>query len=184
MPRIVEMSEIVVYPIKIGNEVLETEGISTCICIALKGTYQDKPFLLMHHWDGLESRKKSVEDQLVMEGLIDTYFFHIEQTLGAKGSSGIPIIPIIDTIAVIGGQKMEMSPEGEILLTGTEREIILLNQWFLASLAKLKSLAPTVRYHFAPFVTEGEDSVTVSLNALGKIDCRLDASPTSTLAYG
>ena len=177
MPRIVLMAEIAVSPIVTGDEVLETSGISTCICIALQGTYSDNPFLLMHHWAGIDPIIAAHSDKSIIEMLIDEYFFKIEEQLGDKDTEEM-INPIIDKITIIGGQKKEFDSAGNTVLIGTEREVAALRDYFIEALRSSKSLSPVAQIHMNPFNTVDEESITVRMDAAGLITWYFDTYPT------
>ena len=56
MPPIdVKQNEKIVVPLDKPDVSLTTGGISTCICIMLKGRIGKMPYLAMYHWDGFDA---------------------------------------------------------------------------------------------------------------------------------
>lgn len=179
----IEMSEVIACPIRTGEEKLITHGISTCICIVLKGTFDSKPFLLMHHWAGIDAPGSDEEN---IEELISTYSNIIAMKFDDEDEDDdeddeddeAPSISI-NVIGIIGGERAVIEG-GELSLTGTEREITALNRYFREQLTSQGYLAADCEWRFHPFLKKDDEAITVLINASGVITFEQEDEPTHT----
>jgi hypothetical protein len=163
MSNEVKMNEVKVCPIITGEEELITMGISTCICIVLKGTCQDQPFLLMHHWSGIDEPTQS--DEEIIDELIALYVNIIGINFHVMDAS-----ITMNVIGIIGGQRRVVE-EGIVTLTGTEREIAAIQTHFIKKLISSGYLTAAYQYLINPFITKDDESITVAIAASGEISC-------------
>lgn len=106
---------------------LITNGVSTCICILLKGSIGGVEFIGMYHWSGFGlnlNKKASVAKVKAIErinDLIYTLSNTVRHEMEQYASSST--VPKLDAFYVIGGQR---ASEGEVCQSGTELEISVL----------------------------------------------------------
>ena len=175
----VEMDDIGILSVQSGDEILKTNGISTCICLMLKGTFLDKNFILMHHWSGFVNHK--THPKRAMESLVSRYNMALDDYF--ENDSDEFIKPLIVDVSIIGGQEKQLNDEGELLCSGTSAEIKAIQQLFLETLQEEFSLHVNLKTQFKPFVTKDEESLTVSFNAKGQTSYRFDGEPQYTTEF-
>lgn len=127
----VEMNETKLVTLNEGRAVLTTGGVSTCICILMKGRImEDTPFLLMHHWEGFDlSFDKSAPDanhqaKLVLNNLFIELAGAVWDEQKNHTSSDEDDESIhLDALYLIGGERASTS------ISGTEFEVDRLGEY-------------------------------------------------------
>jgi hypothetical protein len=72
----IKQNEMAVVEVVTGKEVISTPGVSTCICISVKGQYGTHPFIALFHWEGLDARfdKKAPGAEERARDAINTFY--------------------------------------------------------------------------------------------------------------
>lgn len=169
----VTMSEIKIFSNEDDIEGLETSGLSSCICIILKGIYLDKPFLLMHHWSGFDNEEEAKNSKFVISNLISLYCQKLDEHFNITLTEDEDKAEI-QACYVIGGQIKELSQQGELILSGTEREIAALKKHLEPILRSECVLIDDYQLTLLPFITKADESLTVSINVEGEIKINIE----------
>lgn len=143
---------------------LTTAGITTCIAITVRGAYWDEdnrkiPFCGLYHWSGFPPDLKCSPKDAALIVLENLYY----ECLNHLNLEDDTIIKIYE-LSLIGGERKQVDSDGELLVSGTEREVDALIQayhstdeietWFLNDNAVFTA---------ANFLTHGEMTIEVSV---------------------
>lgn len=148
-----EVQEMGVVPGK--DCILWTEGVSTCICILVQGTINEKPYLAMFHWDGLPSNfdRSSPHLALQLEAIVlrifDSLRVYIKQRMGGREK------PIMTSCICIGGERRSET------LSGTELEVEALNTYGMNACSRYFTVTSDATFLNHHFLTTGSLSLRV-----------------------
>ncbi len=149
----IEEQEIGVVPGK--DCVLWTEGLSTCICILVRGTIDRKSYLAMFHWDGFPCHLDRCAPNLAsqLEGIVLRIFDALKLEIKRKMSSLKK--PVMTSCICIGGEKRSES------LSGTELEVDALNTYGMTACKRYFKVKKGATFLSHNFLTTGSVSLRV-----------------------
>ncbi|WP_126320092.1 hypothetical protein [Legionella jordanis] len=144
----------------VKNTLLKTHGVSTCIAIAMRGCFREGDDLIrfcgLWHWSGFQHAAQ----QPTGEDILNTFFYHAQDALDFEDDA----ILHLDELSFIGGEKEQRDENGDILLSGTEREVQALRN-AVSNLQNLDfsiEIAPS-NIHWHNFYTQDEMSISVEV---------------------
>ncbi|CDZ78998.1 hypothetical protein BN59_03313 [Legionella massiliensis] len=145
------------------NTAFTTVGISTCIAFIIRGQcwIEDelKPFCGLYHWSGFPIRTKNQMKEI--EDTLEDFFACLREDLDVDNNS----ILMLSELVFIGGEKCQADRGGEIILSGTEREVDCLTRTlidfdFSGRLIDVKQ--EQIKQHH--FLTSGDQSLSITVN--------------------
>ncbi|MGQ3888527.1 hypothetical protein ACQUW5_05785 [Legionella sp. CNM-1927-20] len=146
------------------SDVLITKGISTCIAFVIQGTcYHDDeevPFCGLYHWSGFEAEVTDFYDEIL--SVLDDFFIEVRAELEKLGAGELEIN--VTKLAFIGGEKRQFSEEGQLLLSGTEKEVKMLQKAAQAYDYQSQNInldKKRIEHHH--FLTSDNDSLTIEV---------------------
>ena len=163
MPILVEMDEFILTTDP--EEILITEGVSTCIAFAANGFYfsEDEDeneirisFGALYHWSGFVDGVKDVHGHT--KDILKYFLSKIHSSLGLDDDQCFTI----SSLHLIGGEKKQVNERGDLLVSGTEKEVEALQhtlkyfKW-KQKLFNLEQEAIKQSY----FLTKNEDTINV-----------------------
>lgn len=162
MPRLtkVQQNEMAVVEIVTGKEILYTVGVSTCVCLAVKGQYGAHPFLALLHWDGFnlnfDKHAPALEDRAFIE--IDLLMRRFVTTIkNSFAASQRFERPELNYIFLIGGEKRASN------LSGTELEVEILKKYLPILCGKYFSVWSNTLFEYRNYLTDGAQCQTVNV---------------------
>lgn len=164
MPITVEMDECVFLPIRSGRESLETSGVTTCICLMLYGHLESGAFFMgMYHWSGFNFDAPSSETHKKES----VYGLAVRLALAAREQLHLPkgARLFLDKLYLVGGERQQVAPNGDLVLSGTEADVNALHQ-YIASQCKHVFITKEAKYYAANFLTQGKQDLTITMSAL------------------
>lgn len=143
------------------NHLLETYGVTTCIAIAMRGSFYNEhgcpiKFCGVWHWSGFSAYGR----QPTGEEILETFFIYAQQHLNFKKNT----VLYLEELRFIGGEKEQRDEKGELLLSGTEQEVNALK----GGVTALDNLSFSVKIdplsiHWHNFITHDDMSLTVKV---------------------
>ena len=150
----IEQEAVRVVPAR--QSMLVTEGVSTCICILMRGHIDAKPFLAMYHWEGLPFGFTGTPEAI--EALLQNVVTRIESTIRLQMKKPRTIAEL-DYCHCVGGERRTAD------LSGTELEVQMLQEHLARVCAKYFIVKPITEYVHSNFLTEGNVSLRVMFTA-------------------
>ncbi len=150
----IEQEEVRVVPAR--QSMLVTEGVSTCICILMRGHIDAKPFLAMYHWDGLPFGFTVTPEAI--GAVLQSVVTRIESAIRLQMKK-LDMTAQLDYCHCVGGERRTAD------LSGTELEVQMLQEHLERVCAKYFIVKPTTEYIHSNFLTEGNVSLRVMLTA-------------------
>ena len=150
-----------------GKEVIQTPGVSTCICIAAKGQFGTHPSMALFHRDGFDYDfdKQAVGAEDTAQDIIELLTVRFVCMIKREFSGYHRVEkPWLTEMHIIGGEKA--TPD----LSGTEFEVETLRKYLPVYCNKYFDTMPDTRYFFQNYFTGRggkSDSVTVSISPNG-----------------
>lgn len=183
----VDYSDVCVCPLVDGKEVLQAQDVSSCVCIMMKGYYFNKPFILMYRCDGLMFDRPGYNEFQVVDEMLQYMMVQVQEKFSAlrdENDKPIDVKPLLSKLVVMGGQHRHVTTSGELLATGTEREVEAFRRYLLPCLRFSDSdyiLAHDFVYRERFYLTEGDDCVDIRFNAKGQYGWRSSEQVTRTM---
>ncbi|MDI1352988.1 MAG: hypothetical protein PSV35_09550 [bacterium] len=105
------------------NLILTSEGITTCIAFVVLGTFWDDEddeidFCGLYHWSGFNPATSSEQ----CASILDCFFMNLQNFLQTED----PIT--LNALIFIGGEKALYNEQQELMVSGTESEVVSLIQ--------------------------------------------------------
>ena len=163
----VEQDEMLVLANKKGRLVLTTEGVSTCICLLIRGRVGGVPYIGMYHWPGFDEsfdrKAPDVRAQAKEEvyGIISRLANMALETMSQYNTDSEPA-PQLDYFHIIGGQHAVLTSVDASV--GTELEVATLKKYAEDICdACFITFSDTV-YRYDNYQTEGRDYLDLSFD--------------------
>lgn len=150
-----------------SSHILQTYGVTTCIAMAIRGEFYDNyddliQFCGIWHWSGFANpnNPRSGED------IVNTFLGFAQDRLEFSDDTALTI----HELSFIGGEKEQRDDHGELLLSGTEKEVRALRE----ALGAIEEFDfPIVieesDIHWHNFITHDDMSLTVQVQ-LNSVD--------------
>jgi hypothetical protein len=118
----------------------------------------------MYHFSGFNFKESTSEANNIgaVESLANQLAFKARKDLGL--SEKIPLY--LDQLSLIGGEKRQIDSSGELLLSGTERDVTLLREHIISQCASVFN-TKLVKYNAHNYLTTGSQDLTVTISIDG-----------------
>jgi hypothetical protein len=135
---------------------LTAGGVTTCICIMVKGTVGSLPCIAMYHWDGFPVAHEIANDQ----NMIRQVFMAISQAMILAMRAYLPHtkklkLPVLEALYLIGGERA--TPD----LSGTEREVSALKAYAQTACELFFITSVDTAYHADHYLTQNSEVIRV-----------------------
>ena len=163
MPKNVEMDKCVFLPIVTRTEILQTGGVTTCICLLIYGLLENNAlFMGMYHWSGfdLEGSSSAVDEKTLVNSLVARLFYSAQQQLEHPANVRL----YLDKLYIVGGERRQLAPNGELVLSGTEADVSALKK-YTTSQCKDFFVTKKANFYTANFLTKNDQDLTITMNA-------------------
>ncbi|WP_133127588.1 hypothetical protein [Legionella nagasakiensis] len=161
-PTLVEMNECRFQWIKRGNEILKTLGVSTCLCFMFYGRDKSHSFIGMHHWSGFPADFDGSEDSAMDE--IFELIEDIEHEARTQLGGTLDRTLTLDKLIIMGGERRQVDADGELLVSGTEREVNALIDFVKPACNTYFQLPPTFACIISSFKTTGDQCMDIMMD--------------------
>ena len=168
--KLVKMGSCIAHLVEDETFYLKTVGISTCIALAFTGQIQGISYIGLYHWAGFAVSGK--DQQAAINDIFEMMALTVQAKLNMPGDIERPSI---EQLIIIGGEKQQLSPEGEVLISGTEAEVAAIQTYMHAACDKYFERSEGFTSIVRPFLTSQSTSIEVRVY-VNQVNCRFEYS--------